>query len=220
MLRSLAAMRGVLGWGTHVPYRRLDRSTIASVAGAGGGKGTRAVAGYDEDTTTMAVEAARAALRRVDVRPRVLWFATTTPTYLDKTNATAVHAALRLDRDVAAFDSGGAARSTFGAVVAAVEGAGPALVVASDVRVGLPGGADEAAAGDAAAAVLFGDESDGTVLAEVIARVSFTEEFLDRWRAPGDRASRTWEERFGETRYVPLATEALKAALGDADLGA
>ena len=25
-------MRGILGWGTHIPYRRLDRSTIAAVA--------------------------------------------------------------------------------------------------------------------------------------------------------------------------------------------
>ena len=55
-------MRGILGWGTYIPYRRLDRSTIAAVAGTGGGKGHRSVAAYDEDTTTMGVEAARAAL--------------------------------------------------------------------------------------------------------------------------------------------------------------
>ena len=29
-----------------------------------------------------------------------------------------------------------------------------------------------------------------------------SDEFLDRWRTPGDRRSRVWEERFGETRYV------------------
>ena len=93
-------MRGILGWGVHVPYRRLNRTTIAPVAGAGGGKGTRAAASYDEDSTTMAVEAGRQALRHVAVGraepalPGALWFATTTPTYLDKTNATAIgHAA-------------------------------------------------------------------------------------------------------------------------------
>ena len=31
-----------------------------------------------------------------------------------------------------------------------------------------------------------------------------TDEFLDRWRTAGDRRSKVWEERFGETRYVPL----------------
>ncbi len=39
-----------------------------------------------------------------------LWFSTADPAYLDKTNATAIHAALRLDSDAAAFDLGGAAR--------------------------------------------------------------------------------------------------------------
>ena len=52
-------MRGITGWGTHLPYARLDRSAIKAVAGTGGGTGTRTVASYDEDTTTMGAEAAR-----------------------------------------------------------------------------------------------------------------------------------------------------------------
>src|SRR5947209_7489470 len=39
-------------------------------------------------------------------------------------------------------------------------------------------------------------------------------------RCDSTAMSRTWEERFGETRYLPLAAEALKAALGAAGLGA
>ena len=209
-------MRGILGWGVHLPYRRLDRTAIAPVAGSGGGKGTRTAASYDEDATTMAVEAARHALRGQSVAPRSLWLATTTPTYLDKTNATAVHAALRLDRTVAAFDAVGSVRSSIAALTAGIESATAALVAAGDVRVGRPGGPDEAAGGDAAAAVLLGSDDDGPLLAEVVERVSVTEEFLDRWRVPGDPASRVWEERFGETKYVPLALEALKSALGAA----
>ena len=55
-----------------------------------------------------------------------LWFATADPAYLDKTNATAIHAALRLDTDcAAALDLGGAARSGVGALRVALEGAGP-----------------------------------------------------------------------------------------------
>jgi 3-hydroxy-3-methylglutaryl CoA synthase len=214
-------MRGVVGWGVHLPYRRLDRTQIAAVAGTGGGKGTRTVASYDEDTTTMAVQAARDALRSSGVLPRSLWFATAAPAYLDKTNATAVHAALRLDRDVPAYDAVGAVRSAQGALSAALDSAGPVLVVASDLRVGLPGGPEETTGGDAAAAMLITDDTtDAPVLAEVVARVGLTEEFLDRWRVPGEPSSRTWEERFGETKYAPLATEALKAALGEAGLGA
>jgi hydroxymethylglutaryl-CoA synthase len=209
-------VRGILGWGVHLPYRRLDRGSIAPVAGAGGGKGTRTAASYDEDSTTMAVEAGRLALRGSTVGPRTLWFATTTPSYLDKTNATAVHAALRLDRTVPAYDAVGSVRSAMAALTAALDSPGPALVAASDVRVGRPGGPDEAAGGDAAAALLIGSDEDGPVLAEVVGQVSLTEEFLDRWRVPGEPASRVWEERFGETKYAPLAAEALKTVLGAA----
>ena len=53
---------GIAAWGTYLPYWRLQRSAIAGVLGSGGGKGTRSVASYDEDTTTLAVEAGRRAL--------------------------------------------------------------------------------------------------------------------------------------------------------------
>jgi hydroxymethylglutaryl-CoA synthase len=214
--------RGILALGAHLPHRRLDRTTIAAVAGGGGGKGTRTVAGYDEDATTLAVEAGRTVLRGSDVTPTSLWFATTTPTYADKTNATAVHAALRLPADVLAVDVAGAARSAIGALVAGLTGTGPALVVAGDVRPGLPGSPDEAAGADAAAALLVGPSTDDgpPLLAELVGRASRTEELLDRWRAPGDVRTRQWEERFGEKRYLPLGTAAFAAALADAGLTA
>ncbi len=50
-------VRGIIGAAAYLPHRRLDRTTIAAVAGGGGGKGNRTVASYDEDTTTMGVEA-------------------------------------------------------------------------------------------------------------------------------------------------------------------
>ena len=212
-------MRGILGWGGYLPYRRLDRTTIRPVAGTGGGTGFRTVASYDEDTTTMGVAAARRALHGAAIAPRTLWFATTDPAYLDKTNATTVHAALRLDGTVAAYDMIGSVRSAVGALRAGLDGDRPALVVASDRRAGLPGGPDEAAGGDGAAALLLGSDADGPVLAELLSWASVTEEFLDRWRAPGAAASKLWEERFGEDRYTALGTHALKLALGDAGLG-
>src|SRR3954454_21755425 len=105
-------MRGIVGWGVHLPHRRLDRSQIAAVAGGGGGKGSRTVASYDEDTTTMAVAAARPAGHDVDEAVRGLWLATTTPAYADKTNAAGLHAPLRLALTPAAVRPAGALRST------------------------------------------------------------------------------------------------------------
>ncbi len=217
-------MRGIVSIAGYVPYRRLQRSAVSQLFGSGGGKGTRSVASYDEDTTTMGVEAARLALRSVPAAaPDALWFATASPAYLDKTNATTIHAALRQPGHVAAFDFGGALRSGVGALRTslAAPGTGTTLVVLSDTRDGLPTSADEAAGGDGAAAVVVGDDAPGTrVLAEYLGGASVTDEFLDRWRTAGDQRSKVWEERFGETRYVPLGTEAWESALKSVGLAA
>ncbi|HEY3702459.1 MAG TPA: OB-fold domain-containing protein [Acidimicrobiales bacterium] len=227
-------MGGILAYGAYVPYNRLERSEIGAALGGPGGRGTRAVASYDEDSTSMAVEAARLALRSAPsgTRPEALYVSTTSPPYLDKTNATAVHAALGLDPGAVAADLNGSVRSAVAALGLALDTAGPGgrpdgtargptLVVASDVRTGLAGGADERDGGDGAVAVLVGAGEPGLpVLAEPVAATSSTAEFLDRWRNPGQIASKVWEERFGEHAYVPLAEAAFTHALKDAGITA
>jgi 3-hydroxy-3-methylglutaryl CoA synthase/uncharacterized OB-fold protein len=211
-------MNVMVSYGTYVPYWRLDRARIGEALGTFG-KGTRAVASYDEDSTTMAVEAARACLAVAPEGLKVgqVLFATSEPPYLDKTNATAIHAALDLDSSALAFDMMGSVNSGSGALVAGASSSLPTLVVLSDVRTGLPGGADESGGGDGAAAFLFAP--DGPALLESLGRGVATAEFLDRYRQPGDDHSRLWEERFGEHAYVPLAEQAVADALKTADLG-
>src|SRR5207237_2847901 len=99
---------------------------------------------YDEDTTSMGVEAARNALANVpdDLRPEMLLFATADPGYLDKTNATAIHAALGLDATVGAYDVVGSVRSAMAAMKLGASAPSRTLVARADVRTGLPGGAD------------------------------------------------------------------------------
>jgi 3-hydroxy-3-methylglutaryl CoA synthase/uncharacterized OB-fold protein len=214
-------MRGILSAAAYVPYWRLDRAQIGATFGSGGGKGTRAVASFDEDTTTMGVEAARLAVGAAGgIEPRALTFATASPAYLDKTNATTIHAVLRLDRSVPAFDFGGSIRSANGALIAALRDGAATLVVSADERNGLPTSADESSGGDGAAALLVGSDADGAVIAELLGVGTTTEEFIDRWRLPGQPRSKIWEERFGETKYVPLGEEAWNAALKDAELSA
>ena len=160
---------GIVSWGTYLPYWRLQRAAIAAVLGSGPGKGSRAVASYDEDTTTLGVEAARRALAVGPAAPQDLLFSTPAPGYLDKTSATVVHAALGLGRDVGAYDFCGAPRSAVGTLLMAL-GAAPArriLAVLSDLRTGLAGGA----------------------VAELIGRGAASDEFLDRWRVPGEADS-------------------------------
>jgi 3-hydroxy-3-methylglutaryl CoA synthase/uncharacterized OB-fold protein len=210
-------VRGLFAWGAYVPYARLDRKAIAAALGASAGSGTRAVASYDEDATSMGVEAARAALRATSVTPEAVYFATADPAYLDKTNATAIHAALDLPASAAAYDMLGAIRSAAGAMRAALDARGPAVAVLSDIRTGLAGGGDEREGGDAAAAFVFGD---GSIIAEPLGHASQSAEFLDRWRVPGESFSRQWEERFGEHVYVPLGESALAEALKQAGVTA
>jgi len=212
-------LAGIIAYGAYVPYHRLKRSEIAAVLGEGGGKGTRAVASYDEDATSMGVEAARTALRGAPgVAPERILFATANPPYLDKTNAAVIHAALDLPSSALALDFGGAVRSGVGALLAAGDARVPTLAVLSDVRTGLPGGSDEKDGGDAAAAFLFGGNSDVPLLAELIAIGATTDEFLERWRTPGAAAARVWEERFGEHVYGPLVDTAFADALKQAGL--
>ena len=214
-------MNGIVAYGAYLPYFRLDRKAIGESLGSPAGAGTRSVASYDEDTTSMAVEAARAALRAAPhVRPGALVFATAAPAYLDKTNASAIHAALALDASVPAFDMLGSVRSSVGALWAAIDAGRPTLAALADIRTGLPGGGDERDGGDGAIAFLFADSRDRSVLAEPVARASTTAEFLERWRLPGDAVSRQWEERFGEHAYVPLGEAAVTEALKQAGLTA
>jgi 3-hydroxy-3-methylglutaryl CoA synthase/uncharacterized OB-fold protein len=219
-------MGGLVGYGAYIPYHLLERSRIAGVLGSAGGTGTRSVASYDEDTTSMAVEAGRAALARLagpGGQPghdtvRQLFFATAVPAYTDKTNAAAVHAALRLPPAALAVDMAGAVRSGVGALVAAAQSPVPSMAVLADIRTGRPGSTDERDGGDGAAAFIFGGGTRIPVLADITGHASVTAEFLDRWRTPGAPASRVWEERFGEQAYAPLADAALADALKQASL--
>ncbi len=213
--------RGILGYGAHVPYYRLQRSAIGAMLGSGGGKGSRAVASYDEDATSMSVEAARTMLGSFDApTPAAIYFTSVTPPYLDKTNATAIHAALNLPSHVFAGDMVGSVRSTTAAVNAALNDRRPVLITAADVRGGRPGGSDEASLGDAGVAVLIGSDADSPVIAEWLGGSAVTHEFLDRWREPGWNYSRVWEERFGESVYKRLVSEAATAAFKDNEMSA
>ncbi len=215
-----SALRGIVAYGAYLPYYRLDKGDVTAALGTGGGRGTRSVASYDEDATSMAVEAARTAMRNApeSLVPDSVYFASATPPYLDKTNATVIHAALDLPSSVFAGDVGGSPRSVNAALRSALDSSRPTLVVASDVRTGRPGSSDEANGGDAAVAWLIGGEEDGPVIAEWLGGASATAEFLDRWRLPEWNYSRVWEERFGEHAYLPLVTEAAEAALKECQL--
>jgi len=206
---------GIASYATHIPYWRLQRATIDAALGGRPGTGSRAVAAFDEDTTTMAVEAGRAALAGWSAPGSVdgVLFATAQPAYADKTNATAIHAALGLGRNAHAADLIGTIRSGVSALLAGSYRPGVTLVALSDARTGPAGSVDESTGGDAAAAFVLSSTEHGPIIAELLGAASTTEEFLDRWRAPGEPWAASWEERFGEEVYTGLAIDSFDDAL-------
>ena len=208
---------GIISFGSYVPYRRLNRADIAKTMGSGGGKGERSVASYDEDTTTMGAEAARAAKRdAAGAAVDAVWFSTTSPAYLEKTNAGAIHAVLRLQQESSAADFGGAARSgiaALGAALRAAAGGSSTMVVASDIRTGLATGRDESDGGDGAAAILVGTESSAgaTRAAGGLAEAAEGAEESGNQAGSGSSAGGESSAR-GENSAAPLLAECLAQA--------
>ncbi|HEY6418382.1 MAG TPA: OB-fold domain-containing protein [Candidatus Binataceae bacterium] len=220
-------MAGIVSYGSYVPYRRLKRAAIAQMlAGAPAGKGERAVASFDEDSVSMAVEAVRDALRAAPAgRIDALAFATTTPPYSEKLNAALIGAAARLPAEIRAADLTGSVRAGLSALMQSADAvagsSGRAIAVMADARLGAPEGKAEQQNGDGAAAFVMGRDN---VIAEIVASASITRELLDTWRAPDERFAHSWEERFTLTQaHAPLLSKAIhnvleRAKVAPADL--
>jgi 3-hydroxy-3-methylglutaryl CoA synthase/uncharacterized OB-fold protein len=210
-------MVGIVSYGSYVPYRRLARAAIAAVLGTPAEKGERAVASFDEDSVSMAVEAARDALRLApSASVDSLFFATTTPPYADKLNAAIVGAAAQLPLEIRAADLTGSVRAGLSAFLQAADsaGTGQALVAMADARLAAPEAKAERMSGDGAAAFVLGREN---VIAEIEASASLTREFLDTWREPEERFPHSWEERFALTQaYAPLLAHVVQSVLAKA----
>jgi len=208
---------GITSFGAYVPYYRLSRKEIARAWDSYPGDGYRAVANWDEDTITMAVEAVIDCLRGFnrDIVDALL-FVTTTPAFHEKSSAAVIAKATDLKNDLFVLDCGGSLRAGTAAMKLALDtvkaGAQKNVVVAAaDCRLAPPNSGAESDFGDGAAAVMIGDQN---VAVEIEGVYSYTEEFTDRWRRANDQFVKTWEERFVNTQgYNRLLTITVTNAL-------
>jgi len=214
----------ILALGVHLPRLRLRRAAMSAAlgwltSGAGAGKGQRTLAFWDEDSITMAVAAARAALRGQDAAAvHTLSFATTTAPFAEPQGAAFVHAALRLPETCLAQDVQGSPRATLIALHSALESGQTALIAAGDLPPGTPGSLAEARAGDGGAAALVGS---GPGLLDYRGGISLSAPFTDRYRANGHDHPQEWEERWvREAGYLDLVPKAVAGALAKAGLSA
>ena len=191
-------MAGITSYGAYIPYYRLARTDIARAWQTGAPPGEKAVAGYDEDSLTLAVGAALDCTADFDTVPDALYFASTTSPYREKQAAAVAATVLDLPPSAITMDFAGSQRCATGALRAALDSvrAGSAknvLVTAAETRLGHPGSEQEMNFGDGAAAVSVGDRD---VIAEIEGYVTRSDTVVDVWRRDRDTFVRAWEDRF------------------------
>src|SRR3546814_12780361 len=132
---------GILSVGAYVPITRRQRSAIHATNSvfAGGlrglAKGEKAVANWDEDSVTMALEAARDALQGIDrASVQRVAIASTTLPFADRQNAGIVKEALNLPDAVGALDVAGSPRAATSALLASIGGNERTLVKGAQSR--------------------------------------------------------------------------------------
>jgi len=192
-------MVGIVSYGGYVPFYRLSRETIGKAWGKNAGKGERAVAGGDEDSITMAVEATLGCIRGIE-KDEIdsLYFASARPPYAQKQSASIVSAACNLREDINTSDFGHSLRGGTSALKSAMDSVKSgssrvALVTASECQVAPGDSPGELQMGDGAAALAIGDKDVAVSIEHVY---SLTSDFLDVWRLPQDLYNQDWEDRF------------------------
>lgn len=209
-------MAGIVGYGAYIPWLRLERKLIAESWGIPGAPGEIAVANFDEDSITMAVEAARDCTQDDSSRVGGLYFASTTAPYVEKSSASIVAAVCDLDQGAAVADFtvavGAGMKALLSAIAAVDSGAADSvLVAAAECQKSMPKTADEQTLGDGAGAVLVGK---GDAIAEVKGVYSSYEEILGSWKLPGDVLRRESNPRwFAAKGFIPSIAVAVKEAI-------
>jgi 3-hydroxy-3-methylglutaryl CoA synthase len=192
-------MPGILRYGAYIPSFRLPGTEIGDAWARRGARGEKAVANYDEDSLTLAVEAARDCLDGWD-RSTIdgLFFVSTTSPYREKQGATLIASVLGLRSDILTSDLAHSLRAGTTALEMAKactqSGKAESILVAfADTRTVHPGAPQEPWVGDGAAAFLIGRGSCG---AEWASFASESNEMMDTWRTEEDGFVRSWEDRW------------------------
>ncbi len=211
---------GISAYGGYVPRLRLSRESAVRANDwvdpslMMNAKSERSMCDVDEDSVTMAVEAARDCLQGVDLGSLdSLYFASTTFPFLDRQNSTIIAEALALKDDVETLDIASSQRAGTSGLICALKTAANScttLYVSADCRKTKAGTANELLFGDGAAALALGTQG---ILAKFIGSVSLNRDFVDHFRGDGSRYDTYFEQRWireeGYLRMVPDALQAL-----------
>src|SRR5512139_1631042 len=182
---------GIVGYGAYVPRFRLPASEVARVWTDGSGGlpiKEKAVAGLDEDTLSMSIEAARNALARARIDPqeiRAVWVGSESHPYAVKPTSTIVAEAIGATPNIQAADLEFACKAGSEAIVAGmgIVGSGMGryvLAIGMDTAQGRPGDALEYTAASGGAAYIVGPAEESVAIYE--ASLSHVTDTPDFWR--------------------------------------
>jgi hydroxymethylglutaryl-CoA synthase len=217
---------GIVGYGAYVPRYRLPSAEVARVWQDEKGNvpiQEKAVPGLDEDTATMAIEAARNAMTRAGVDPqqvRAVWVGSESHPYAVKPTSTIVAQAIGAVPHVLAADWQFACKAGTEAVQAAMGlvGSGMAdyvLSIGADAAQGRPGDELEYTAGAGAAAYLIGPAEASLALIE--GSTSYVTDTPDFFRRPEQPYPQHTGRFTGEPAYFYHTESAARHLLGELD---
>ena len=206
----------IWGYGAYVPYYRLPTTEIARVW-KGGGSGPnieKAVAGMDEDTVTMAIEAGRQAylMSGADGLGAV-FVGTESKPYAVKPTSTIVaqalgqHHTLAADLEFACKAGTEAMQIVTGLVGSGMITAG--LAIGMDTAQGRPGDDLEYTAASGGAAFVIG-KKDKHSIAAMECSTSFVSDTGDFWRRSSEKYPRHLSRFTGEPAYFYHIESAVK----------
>ncbi len=201
---------GVIGYGAYVPRYRIRAEEIARVWG-GADEGLpveeKAVAGLDEDTITMSIEAARNALARAAIQPselRAVWVGSESHPYAVKPSSTIVAEAIGASGPVLAGDWQFACKAGTEALQASIALVGSemvpyAMAIGADTAQGRPSDALEYTAGAGSAAYIVGPKEEA--LAYLEGSYSYVTDTPDFFRRPYQHYPEHGNRFTGEPAY-------------------
>ncbi len=215
---------GIVGYGAYVPRYRLPAMEVGRIWGESDGSfpvKEKSVPGLDEDTTTMAIEAARNALRRAGTSPADLgtvWVGTESKPYAVKPTGTIVAEAIGATPSVQAADWEFACKAGTEALQAAIGMVGSsmlryALIVGIDAAQGRPGDALEYTAGAGGAAYIVGPREES--LAYVEGSLSIVSDTPDFFRRAHQRYPSHGGRFTGEPAYFEHITSSVRRLLDE-----
>jgi hydroxymethylglutaryl-CoA synthase len=213
---------GIVGYGAYIPRFRLPGTEVARVwtNGLGGSPiKEKAVAGLDEDVTTMSIEAARNALARGQIDPlliRAVWVGSESHPYAVKPTSTIVAESIGTSANIQAADWEFACKAGTEAVQASIGLVGSGmgaytLSIGMDTAQGRPGDALEYTAASGGAAFLIGPAEESCAVYQ--GSYSYVTDTPDFWRRSHETYPSHGDRFTGEPAYFKHTLSAAQAMM-------